>query len=271
MARTSGKVLFLIDFFSAIYYFFVISLSLYSSDFLMTWVCGKVSGYWSIFYWIIFCTFSFLFLVFYISLIYSSLPRLKEGFSQMPNHPTVLLWVIKFYIKKPLTLPLIHHVLHSFHTLTYVVYKLMGMNISYGFQMSSNVDIRDPELFVFGKDSTIGGDVIITGHFMIRENLVLKKVVLANNVMIGAGAKILNGVKIGAHTAIGHGCEISHDVSIGTNCILGAKTVLGTNVVIGNRVRTKEGTFILKGSVIADESYIEGIFDNSVDYKNKIQ
>jgi hypothetical protein len=75
-------------------------------------------------------------------------------------------------------------------------YRLMGMKIGRG-TVINTTHISDPSLLTLGRKVTIGGSVVIVGHYGQSGYLVLAPVVVEDEVTIGLRATIMGGVHIG--------------------------------------------------------------------------
>ncbi len=65
---------------------------------------------------------------------------------------------------------------------------------------------------VIGRNATIGNNVTINQHVTIAEGNKLRKTIIEDDVMIGAGAVILNNSHIGKGAKIGANAVVLHDV-----------------------------------------------------------
>lgn len=93
-------------------------------------------------------------------------------------------------------------------------YRLMGMKIGKGTIINTTY-LHDPDLITVGRNVTFGGDVMVLGHVGERGVLILRKVVIEDDVDIGQSSLILPG---------------SH---LGKGCIVGAYSIVTKNTRIG--------------------------------------
>lgn len=96
----------------------------------------------------------------------------------------------------------------------------VGKNTAFG--LMAMIDIFFPELITIGENCILGYNSVILGHEFLINEYRLGKVVIGNNVMIGANSTILPGVVIGDNAVIGAGTVVSKDVPPGAFVVSGA-------------------------------------------------
>ena len=72
----------------------------------------------------------------------------------------------------------------------------------------------DPCLIEAGKNVQFGGFCLITGHIFDNRGLLIRKIKIGNNVVIGARAVLMPGVKVGDNAIIGFGAFVSSETVI---------------------------------------------------------
>ena len=101
-----------------------------------------------------------------------------------------------------------------------ILYRLRGSKIGARVDFSYGVFLEEhfPECITIHDNVDLGPCVIIVAHdssykcVSSEKNLVTKKVIIEQNVYIGAGSVILPGVRIGHHSLIGAGSVVSRDI-----------------------------------------------------------
>ncbi len=252
MSRTKKKDLLILDVFNIIYPLIIGSLTFEMTSQILT--LDSSSG-------LSFVLFFFLFFILFVltsDLIYYLLPKLEEGLHTFPKSRISMIWILKFYLKKPITVPLISNCIYTIHYLSYVHLKLLRCQVSPNFQFAANVELRDPELLSFGKNITIGSDCILAPHIMLKNKLLLTKISIDDNSSIGAFSAIGPGVKIGKNCKIGSyvkirpGAIIEDNVTVGDFCIIEDSAKIGKGSIIKKDIRIKAKTIIEPRSVIKD-------------------
>ena len=80
-------------------------------------------------------------------------------------------------------------------------YRLAGAKLGKGVQINT-INLNDPSAVTVGDNVVIGGRSVINGHLVEKGQLVLARVHLEKNCLIGAGTRIQPGVSIGVGAVI---------------------------------------------------------------------
>ena len=80
-------------------------------------------------------------------------------------------------------------------------YRLAGAKLGKGVQINT-INLNDPSAVTIGDNVVIGGRSVINGHLVEKGQLVLARVHLEDNCLIGAGTTIQPGVRVGAGAVI---------------------------------------------------------------------
>ena len=80
-------------------------------------------------------------------------------------------------------------------------YRLAGAKLGKGVQINT-INLNDPSAVTVGDNVVIGGRSVINGHLVEKGQLVLARVHLGKNCLIGAGTTIQPGVRIGEGAVI---------------------------------------------------------------------
>jgi acetyltransferase-like isoleucine patch superfamily enzyme len=78
-------------------------------------------------------------------------------------------------------------------------------------------NILDPQFVELGRNVVIGFNATVAGHYQEREAWVIKRTVIADDVVIGGHAVIYGGVRIGAGAVIGAGAIVLPNTVVGPN------------------------------------------------------
>lgn len=93
-------------------------------------------------------------------------------------------------------------------------YRLMGMRIGRGTLINTTY-LHDPDLVSIGRNVTLGGDVMVLGHVGERGALILKKVVIEDDVDIGQSSLIMPGCHLGKGSVIGAHSIVTKNTRVG--------------------------------------------------------
>ncbi|PAQ13603.1 acetyltransferase [Bacillaceae bacterium SAOS 7] len=93
----------------------------------------------------------------------------------------------------------------------------LGMNISEQTALAYKVvpDIMFPEYITIGRNSIVGYNTVILAHEYLIDEYRLGKVIIGDNVMIGANCTILPGVTIGDGAVVSAATLVHRDVPPG--------------------------------------------------------
>lgn len=130
-----------------------------------------------------------------------------------------------------------------------------------------------PGVVIYG-ETHIGDNVIIHGNAVIGSDAFYYnrkegkhnkmhscgRVIIGNNVEIGAGTTIDKGVSadtiIGAGSKIDNQVQIAHDTTLGENCLIAAQSAVAGCTTIGNNVTIWGQVAIISGITIGDGAEI---------------
>ncbi len=153
---------------------------------------------------------------------------LKEGYivpgsSQELIYHVYLLWYLLLFYQliRPKIIPV---------PLLKIVYLMLGAKL--GKNTFCSGTILDPIFTVVGDNTIIGDDSCLFAHAIEGRHLSHEKIVIGNNVTIGAKSIIMAGVKIGDNAIVAAGSVVSKNTMIRKNEIWGgnpAKFIKKTN------------------------------------------
>lgn len=92
-------------------------------------------------------------------------------------------------------------------------YRLMGARLGLNVQINSN-RVGDIPLLEIGDNSVIGGNATVICHLFEKKGLVIKKVRIGKNVIIGLNSIIMPGAEIGDNAVIAAGAIVPKDTKI---------------------------------------------------------
>src|SRR5207302_890184 len=137
-------------------------------------------------------------------------------------------------------------------------YKLAGCANPYLVIIAPGVTLLDPDRLIFGKETFIGFNSMISGHIIKGNRLVIRNVALGDHVKIGSGCIISCGVTIGDNTRIDFG------VTLGTNCTIGKNVTIFAETKIDDDVMIEDGAIVGKFCKIGKKAAIrKGAFVKS--------
>jgi hypothetical protein len=135
---------------------------------------------------------------------------LKEG-----EYPMISLATMKWTIVGALQL-LVSNTFMDYILLTpfaALLYRLMGAKVGKFVQINSSF-CADLSLLEIGDGSVIGGHATVIGHSFERHTLILKRVKIGKQVIVGLNAVVLPGVEIGDRAMVAGGAFVPKDTKI---------------------------------------------------------
>ena len=136
--------------------------------------------------------------------------RLKEGV-----HPMFSFEALKWAFVSSLYL-MIHYTFIDFILLTpfaNLLFRMLGAKLGKNVQFNSKF-VFDASLLEIGDNTVVGGGAIINGHIAERGKLILRKVKIGSNVLLGSHCTIMPGCEIGDKSIIGPGAVLLKDTKV---------------------------------------------------------
>ncbi len=97
-------------------------------------------------------------------------------------------------------------------------YKLMGAKLGKNVQINST-RVGDISLLEIGDNSVIGGNATVICHSFEKKGLLVEKVRIGRNVIVGLNSIILPGVEIGDNSVIAAGAVVPKNTKIEPNTV----------------------------------------------------
>ncbi len=136
--------------------------------------------------------------------------KLKPGEHRMDS-PAMLQWM--------LTNAIVHLVANMFMDfmlltpLLPIFYRMMGAKLGKDVQINSK-RCADLSLLEIGDNTVIGGHSTVIGHSFERGKLILNKVKIGKNVVIGLNSVVLPGAEIGDHAILAAGAVLGKNAKM---------------------------------------------------------
>ena len=135
---------------------------------------------------------------------------LKEG-----EYPLASLGMLRWYISNALQF-IVWSIFGDFLLMTpfaALFYRLMGAKLGLNVQINSKF-CADLSLLEIGDNAVIGGHATVIAHSLEARGLILKKVRIGRNAIVGLNAIVLPGTDIGDRAVIGAGVFVPKDTRI---------------------------------------------------------
>ena len=141
--------------------------------------------------------------------------ELKEG-----EYPLASLAALKWYVLNALQF-LVWSLFGDFLLLTpfaALFYRLMGAKLGLNVQINSKY-CADLGLLELGDNVVIGGHATVIAHSFEQRGLILRRVRVGRNAIIGLNAVVLPGVEVGERAVIGAGVVVPKDTKIAPGAV----------------------------------------------------
>jgi acetyltransferase-like isoleucine patch superfamily enzyme len=93
-------------------------------------------------------------------------------------------------------------------------YRLMGAKVGKNVQINSK-NCADLSLLEIGDGAVIGGHATVIGHSVERGRIILKKVKIGPNVVVGLNSVVLPGSELGKRSMLAAGTVLQKDAQVG--------------------------------------------------------
>lgn len=191
-----------------------------------------------------------------IALIFKLLPNVPNGkHNFFTKH--YYIWLFKDLIHETvLTSSFLNNLVIRIKPIRFIFYSIIGVPNKSFIILANDVRILDPDRVHIGKFSFIGINTILSGHIIRSGRLVLEKIHIGNNNILGAFCSVACGVKTGNDSKIDSFVTLNNNVTIGNNSVVLGKSLIDSYVKIGNNVRVGKSCIIGSNTIIEDEAII---------------
>jgi UDP-3-O-[3-hydroxymyristoyl] glucosamine N-acyltransferase len=184
-------------------------------------------------------------------------PRLKPGRYKMMRGPVFFGWIFRSMFRRILFLPGIRWIVMSFNTLRWLALRGMGANVAFASNMSADADLLDPSLVTIERGATLGARCVVSCHYVEHGKLVLGKVKIGRDALLGLDVVVAPQVTIGAKAFVSARVSISVGATIGERARIGGAAVIDTGAQIGARARIGTNAYVAPRTVIPDHGRVE--------------
>ncbi len=166
-------------------------------------------------------------------------PRLVPGRYPLARPGKVAVaWILRSMLRRVLFLPSLKWIYFSSNLLRFLSLRALGARVAFTTNLSSDVDLLDPQLCTIGPGAIVGARCFITGH------LVKDGVLLLREVNIGAGALLALQVTVAPGCSIGEKAVLKPGASLSVGARIGARADIGISAFIDTFARIGEGAVI---------------------------
>lgn len=174
-----------------------------------------------------------------VGLLSALLPRLRPGRYPLARPGKVAIaWILRSMLRRVLLLPSLKAIYFNSNVLRFLALRALGARVAFTANLSSDVDILDPQLFSLGAGATVGARCFVTGH------LVAGGVLLLREVSVGPGALLALQVVVAPGCTIGAGALLKPGASLSVGAQVGARAEIGIDALVDALAQVGEGALV---------------------------
>jgi acetyltransferase-like isoleucine patch superfamily enzyme len=156
-----------------------------------------------------------------VGLLSALCPRLRAGRFPFMKSAVFWGWLLRSMLRRVLLLPSLKWILFNSNVLRWLSLRAMGARVAFTANISSDVDLLDPQLIEIGAGAILGSRCGLTAHYVLPGLLVLDPIV------VGAGAVLAGEV------GVGPGCVVGERALIKPRCTLNVGAKIGARAEVG--------------------------------------
>lgn len=184
------------------------------------------------------------------------LPASRPGTFRLPGDAGAVRWALKQWAPS-LYLTLFQPVFGQSERFLRLALRAFGATLGHDALLTSRTIVREPHHVHVGARSLVGEYAHLVCSYQPRRGmLVVGRITIGDDVLIGAYSQLGPGVRIGSGARIEHDVLIGAHAIVGPNARIGAGTAVYNGVHIGSAVTVGKRCLVLSGSRIADGSRI---------------
>lgn len=132
---------------------------------------------------------------FFIFLLRVIIPKPQKGIIDVGFNNQYLGWYMNLCLLRAFLSSGLRPLILSMAWSRYLIFKALGADIPYNFQMAMNSEITDLTLVTIGEGCLIGDHAKITGHYIAKDKIILRPVHLAPGTIIPPHSTVKPGTK----------------------------------------------------------------------------
>ena len=136
------------------------------------------------------------------------LPKLEKGVYAAGPNKTTISWWAQVLMGRAVDITGLRPLVFATTFLRFLYFRAMGAQLSYKTQISLNADFVDFSLLTIEEGVLIGEQTRLSGHSMIGDKIILKRVHIKKDAFVSSGCVIGFGTVIGERAQIGFGNKL---------------------------------------------------------------
>ncbi|MCO4793038.1 MAG: hypothetical protein KC493_04960 [Bacteriovoracaceae bacterium] len=144
-------------------------------------------------------------LSFFLFLMRIIIPKPQKGVITVGFNNEYLGWYMNLCLLRAFLCSGLRKIILSMAWSRYLIFKALGANVPYNFQMALNSEITDLTMVTIGEGCLIGDNAKITAHYIAKDKIVLRPVYLAPGTLILPHTTVKPGTKTEPNQVYGKG------------------------------------------------------------------
>lgn len=133
------------------------------------------------------------------------LPALRPGIFRLGKNAESLAWFAHLSLNRSVKVSGLRYLIHSSYFLKFLLFRALGAKIAYGVHTPMEMTLVDLPLITVGRGCSFGENVYIGCHIFQGDRVVLRPVVLGEDVFVGMNSVLGPGTEIAEGSWIGFG------------------------------------------------------------------
>lgn len=132
-------------------------------------------------------------------------PRPQKGVVKVGFNNEYLGWYMNLCLLRAFLCSGLRSITLSMAWSRYLVFKALGADVPYNFQMALNAEITDLSMIKIGKNTLIGDHAKLSAHYIAKDRIVLRPIELAEGTTVLPHTFVKPGTKSEAQETLGKG------------------------------------------------------------------
>jgi len=188
--------------------------------------------------------------------LHRALPASRPGTFRLPGDAEAVRWALKQWAPS-LYLTVFQPVCGQSERFLRLALRAFGATLGPHALLTSRTIVREPHHVHVGARSLVGEYAHLICSYQPRRGvLVVGRITIGDDVLIGGYSHLAPGVRIGSGSRVEHAVRIGAHSIVGPNARIGAGTAVYNNVRIGADVTIGKGCLVPSGTELADGTRI---------------
>jgi hypothetical protein len=146
-------------------------------------------------------------LAFFLFLMRIIIPRPQKGVIRVGFNNDYLGWYMNLCLLRAFLCSGLKSLTLSMGWSRYLMFKALGAEVPYNFQMALNAEITDLSMIKIGENTLIGDHAKLSAHYIAKDRIILRPIELAEGTTILPHTFVKPGTKTEPNETLGKGSE----------------------------------------------------------------